>query len=321
MRTHQNNDTGPPRSDMTLLARAALQYYTRHFPISKGKTQLIGLLWKPLSFGKYRCTTTLQGSNVKMSCDLRYFIQRNLFFWGAYENEYCRYWRGLACKANVIFDLGANVGLYSLLAAEANPNASIHAFEPTSELAEILRGNVALNGFENIEIVQVAVGKSSGSAILRECRGSDGANEGMNYIAVEPETPEISDRLVSVVSLPDYLRDQQIGQIDLLKMDIEGGEYEALLGAQAILESKSVRCLFIEFAEWAAKRSGHSTQEVARLLLDTGYRLYRVNHGAATEVQSERIPDGENIVAFASTDCARLAFQGQKKSMVEYQRG
>ena len=276
---------------MTYLARSALQYFVRHFPVSKGKNRLVSALWKPLSFGEYRTLTTLSQADVKMSCDLTQLLQRHLYFWGSYEEQYCDYWIKFARQSQVIFDVGANAGLYSLLAAAANPQASIHAFEPTKEIVEQLLDNIRLNGIRNVNVNAVGVSRRNGSAILRECRGTDGTNEGMNFVVNSETGTEEGDVAIPLVSLDDYCREKHISRIDILKMDIEGGEYEALLGAENLLSSQSIGCLFIEFIEWAAKRSNHSTADLKDILLKAGYRIYRLGAKCLTPVESEVIPD------------------------------
>src|SRR5207253_9968675 len=77
---------------MPHLTRSTLQYFVRHFPISKGKNRLVNALWKPLSFGDYHVLTTLRQAEIKMSCDLTQMLQRHLYFWGSYEDQYCDYW-------------------------------------------------------------------------------------------------------------------------------------------------------------------------------------------------------------------------------------
>src|SRR4051794_10870809 len=123
-----------------------LQYYVRHFPIDLGKNRAISLLWQPLTYGqnKTRHAKLVQG-NITVKCDLQHLIQRQLYFWGTYEPEYCEQWIRLARQSKVIFDVGANVGIYSLLAAEANPAAEIHAFEPSVSMAKVLASNLRLN--------------------------------------------------------------------------------------------------------------------------------------------------------------------------------
>lgn len=279
------------------LGLAALQWYVRRSPLSKGKGRLVSLLWKPLSGGKNRRTTELRQADVRLVCDLTKLIQRHLYFWGHYEEQSCAHWIRLAREARVVFDIGANVGLYSLLAAWANPGSQIHAFEPTPEVAAILKENIELNGPRNISVAQVAVGDADRRGFLRLCAGSDGSNEGMNYLSRDKK--DETDLPVEVVSLDGYCQRHSIEHIDLIKMDIEGGEYEALLGAGQMLHRQAIGCIFLELTEWAAERSGHSTDAIKRLLVDAGYHLFRVGPRALIPMDAETATLSENVIAFA----------------------
>lgn len=284
---------------LTTAGRTALQYYVRHFPLRRGKERLVTALWKPLSFGQFRVRSILQQAEVKIDCDLTKVIQRHLFFWGSYEDEYCELWLKLAVRSHVIFDVGANIGLYSLLASKANPQSSIHAFEPTPLIIDRLDENIRLNNMRNIKVNRVAVGSKTTRGFVRDCRGSDGSNDGMNFLLGENFAPDHDDLCVDVTSLDDYCRRCDIDHIDLLKMDVEGGEYDALTGAQNLLKSQAIGCIFIEFIEWAAKRYGYSLRDVRGVLENTGYRLYRLSSAGFREARVDETLDGENIVACA----------------------
>jgi FkbM family methyltransferase len=288
-------------SEVETLGLTGLKWYARSFPVSKGKERVVSLLWRPLSRGRHKFTVNLHRSNIRVTCDLKEFIQRHLYFWGGYEIEYCRVWKKLVKRSRVIFDVGANVGVYSLLAARTNPAASIHAFEPAPAVLQTLRQNILLNGISNIRLNPLGVSSTSGTGLLRDNRGSDGSNGGMNFLVnrdVEPEKNE--DLRIPIVSLDDYCEEEEIQHIDLLKMDIEGGEFEALVGAEKLLKSQSIGCILIEFVEWAAKRSNHSTAELKHLLVEKGYRIYLLRRRRLQRVQPETIPDGENVIALAT---------------------
>src|SRR5262245_47047510 len=225
----------PPRDFPTKtkeLAHRLLASYVRSFPVNKGKARVVSLLWKPLSFGRYVRETRLRQANVRVRCDISRLVQRQLYFFGAYEEENCDWWVRMAKQARTVFDVGANVGLYSLLAGAVNPQAAIHAFEPTTEVFDALIENLRLNKFSNVLTNRTAVGRTTGKSFLHLCAGSDGSNEGMNYVS--SESISRSDTAVEVVSVDDYCRTRGIDSIDLLKLDIEGGEFEALLGAKSI---------------------------------------------------------------------------------------
>jgi FkbM family methyltransferase len=280
--------------------RRLLQYYVRNFPIDRGKGRAISFLWKTLSKNlPGPLEAQLTQADVKVICHLNQMLQRQLYFWGSYEKDCCAQWIRLAQSAETIFDIGANVGLYSLLAARSNPSAQIHAFEPTAAANELLRTNIALNGFRNITVNNCGIGRDSGEGLLRECRGLDNTNEGMNYIARDESHSQPTDRAVAIVSLDDYCRANGIDRIDLMKMDIEGGEYDALRGARDLLEGKSIGCLFVEFMGWAAERSNHSTADLKELLLEAGYVLYRLGKKGLLPIEREFIPESENVIAFS----------------------
>src|SRR5258708_2750333 len=108
---------------MKELLHQAFKGYFRIFPIHQGKERLLNRFWRPFSFGNHRRATRLKQREISVECDLTKWVQRHLYFFGEYEPENCRYWSRMAARADVIIDVGANVGIYSLTAAVANPKA------------------------------------------------------------------------------------------------------------------------------------------------------------------------------------------------------
>jgi FkbM family methyltransferase len=126
----------------------------------------------------------------------------------------------------VVFDVGANVGFFSLLAARlAGPAGRVEAFEPHPAAAAGLRRNVALNGADTVHVNEVAVGARSGSAELmsvRERSWSHLADRGWH-----PETDDIID--VLVVTIDDLVAGGMRAP-DVVKIDVEGSELDVLQG-------------------------------------------------------------------------------------------
>ena len=105
-------------------------------------------------------------------------LQRQFYFFGTYfleEDALCS-WESAARDANVIFDVGANAGIYGLAALAIQPCASVHAFEPTPEIAVRLRETAKVNGLDHLYVHEVAVSNDNGRAILKRCRGELGTN-------------------------------------------------------------------------------------------------------------------------------------------------
>jgi len=145
-------------------------------------------------------------------------------FWlGTYEREKIAQFAAQLRSHMVVYDVGANVGAYAVLAARRC--AAVHAFEPDLGNLSRLRRNIALNRFTNCTIVPAAAGSHDG--IANFAAGKD---------AFVGRLDPGGSIVVRCVSLDSYAADH--GAPDLIKMDIEGGEIEALAGAREVFKSK-----------------------------------------------------------------------------------
>ena len=136
----------------------------------------------------------------------------------------------------VILDLGANIGIFSLFCSQTNPQLNILSFEPTVENFSLLSKNIAENkSNEKIKIIQKAV-------------TSDGQPRYIHYNKTNPGGSSVNlndnlNGLSETISLIDILR--QNNSIFLIKMDIEGTEYEIFYNI-TISDLKLVKYLYIE---------------------------------------------------------------------------
>lgn len=245
--------------------------YARHFPIRRGKLRLINALW-PLAGNDpaARRLAELKHGGFKVPCDLNEMLQRQLYFFGTYfvEEHIISCWQHAAREASVIFDVGANAGIYSLAALAVQPDLAVHAFEPTPEIADRLRQTAKLNGLQNLEVHEVAIYRETGSALLNRWRGKAGSNEGMNFITA---ADSLDGERVEAVCLDRFCYERRINRIDLLKLDIQGQEHSALMGAIGLLESGRVGTIFMEL-NWAKDRAESCPATVSiRLLQRAGY--------------------------------------------------
>ena len=140
----------------------------------------------------------------------------------------------VSCPDPLIIDCGANIGLSVIRAKQLYPQARIIAFEPDPGIDALLRTNLAVNGFDDIQIIEAAVWTADGE---HEFRG-DGADFGM---LVEKPDGNVSSTLVKTVRLADYLSGETV---DFLKVDIEGAELPVLRSCKK--ELKNVRQLVVE---------------------------------------------------------------------------
>ena len=143
-------------------------------------------------------------------------------------------------ETSVILDVGANCGLFSVLAAQRFPAARIYAFEPAPELAVLASENLKVHGGV---VVQKAVADKSGEAMLFVNKDSQQTNSIIKdaVVAVGKLSGEYK---VEAISLDDFARSEGLDEIDLLKLDVQGAESLVLAGATEIL--KKTRALIVE---------------------------------------------------------------------------
>jgi FkbM family methyltransferase len=173
---------------------------------------------------------------------------------------------------DVFFDIGANVGFFSLLAIRrVGEGGEVYSFEPLPGLASLLRRTVAANHLNNLHVVEAAVGARSGSAEMAVMK--DSAYSHLMGGAAEAETDHGGWRPVSVktVSLDQYF-DTNVGKpLRLIKMDIEGAEVEAIDGARRLLSQPSGPDVICEVNPDHLGRFGHEPRDVFDRFASMGY--------------------------------------------------
>jgi len=125
---------------------------------------------------------------------------------------------------SVIFDVGAHIGLFSLYARALNPVVSIVAFEPEATNFTRLENTINENQIENIQLEPLALSSSSGSKQF--VIALDSHNHHL-LSASEPES-KLKVQNVKAISLFDYCKKKKIKKISLIKLDIEGGEFDVI---------------------------------------------------------------------------------------------
>lgn len=153
-----------------------------------------------------------------------------------------------------------------MIAAQAvGRSGKVYAFEPDPGNLWLLKQNVKLNGFSNIHVVGKAVSEREGKAIL--------------YYGKEPsfhslfQTPDVFTgykRLIECISIDDYLKGQAV---DVIKMDIEGGEIYALKGASKTITRSNKLTMFVEFNPKCLRAAGVESAELLAYLWRMGFEV------------------------------------------------
>lgn len=159
-----------------------------------------------------------------------YQVENELFWVGlnGWEKNSLELWTKLCKQSNVIFDIGANTGVYSLLAKTINPNASVYAFEPVERVFQKLIKNAQLNNYDII-CSQKAVSNQDGKAIIYDTDGSHTYSVTVNKDIKWSDKPTKPVE-IEIITLKTFIEKNHIHQIDLMKIDVETHEPEVLEG-------------------------------------------------------------------------------------------
>ena len=173
----------------------------------------------------------------------------------------------------VFYDLGANIGLYSLLAARIVGAAGcVYSFEPDPEVAARLRRNIARNGFANVTVVEAGVWSTS--VILNfVAAGSASPDKGTGMLV--PEGHNSAGTEIRCIALDDFFASAPPPHV--IKCDVEHAEVEALRGARKLIETSHPWI----FCEIHSEENSHAACE---FLSSLGYAFESVdtNHIAAS---------------------------------------
>ena len=147
-------------------------------------------------------------------------------YWlGSYEIHKRRAFEQEVKPAQVVYDIGANVGFYSILAAHlAGAKGMVYAVEPLRRNVEFVRRHAEINQMKNIEVFEAAVSDQSGEAFF-----DLGVSIATGHLS---ETGSVK---VPMIRLDDLVLTGDILPADIIKMDVEGAEHAALLGAEQLI--------------------------------------------------------------------------------------
>jgi FkbM family methyltransferase len=186
---------------------------------------------------------------------------------GRYEPDMETTLRRYLQPGGVFADVGANEGYFSVLGGQiVGPTGRVIAVEPQSRLQDVIRENVRLNGLSNVTLEQAAVSDADGDAELYLApdlnTGASGLARQTNYAV--PTQRVRTTTLAKLVA--------GVNRIDLMKMDIEGFEYEAILGSKELFRDGVVRAFALELHPPVIRGRGLDPDELVRFLTGCGYR-------------------------------------------------
>lgn len=232
-------------------------------------------------------------------------LSRALFVSDTYEPNTLCVIRELLTQGSTFIDVGANMGVISLVASKwVGPSGRVYSLEPSTREYENLRHNVESNPALSVKPFRLAAASSGGHATLRVAAAS---HAGLNtlgnafpYEGVETERLET----IETITLDDFVAREAIHGIAAMKIDVEGAEAAVLQGAHNVLRDHRPAIVFEVFSRSLAA-NGSTCEALDRLFYDARYRLYSIDEETARLVPLDALAiiDEQNAVALPVERC------------------
>ena len=199
-----------------------------------------------------------------------------------YEPEMVKTIEDIISVDDSFFDLGANEGYFSVLAAKIiGGKGLVYAVEPQSRLQEIVARNFKTNKIDNYRIIQKAISNKEGTIQLSLAPDTNTGSSGLFNVQKYKNPTEV----VHMTTLERLFNDEKIKNIKLMKVDIEGLEYEAILGSQNLFKQNVIENIALELHPSIIEKRNNRVNDIIDFLSEAGYK---VNNKYPTLVYSKK---------------------------------
>jgi len=245
-------------------------------------------------------------STFKMKCyNKRGFTIENRLFWlgsgnnNLWEKQSNTLWSTLAKNSEVVFDIGANTGYYSLLAKANNPRSKVFGFEPVEHIFKWYKSNCDLNQFD-VKCYNLALSDRVGQQyIYRSNTPQNIYSASLDYqFAKSHSKRAVEPVAIETITLKNFIKTNNVNRIDLMKVDVEGYELKVLEGMGKYLAlykpSMIIEVLTAELAE-----------ELTTVLIPLNYLFYNLNKGERPTLSHKITVSGEYNYLFCQKNVAK----------------
>lgn len=227
------------------------------------KNRLINFIFMKLAFLMPKIFNI---NGYKMILDLRDAGDMSIFK-GQYEQFTTKIIENLLKSNDVVIDIGAFVGYFTLLMAKLVKNGMVYSFEPTPETYKKLEKNIKINKFKNILLFNKAVFDKLGTATLNFMKDN---NSGNTLFSSKESMSEIVVETFNLDSL-------NLENVNFIKIDAEGAEFKILKGATRLIENSLNLKMIIEFFPLTLKRAGENPINLLNFIKEKGFIIKNIN--------------------------------------------
>jgi FkbM family methyltransferase len=274
-----------------------IRLYTFNSPVKRGKLRLsrFGMRFSESLPGDVLIDTN---DGRRMYADLSTGMCETLFFLGEYEHAVSSVIKHVVHRGDVCLDVGANLGWYTTLLHQlSGPSGEVHAFEPVPRIYAALKKNVGLiEDASNVHLNNFALGDAPGKVELHLFAGLPNGHTSISTMGRTDYTTVESP----IVTLDSYLEEHQVGDVDFVKVDIEGAELMFFKGASRLFRQKVPPIWMIEMALGTTKGFGYLPQDLIDFMSrHVEYHFYAVQEPSGKLKQVEGFPPddiGANVL-------------------------
>lgn len=207
----------------------------------------------------------------KINLKMDRIVDREIYT-GFFETDTIKCFRSILKPGMTFFDVGGNIGLFSLVAKAKHSDINVYAFEPADEVYVDFQENVKLNNFKNVNIYQKGISDKTGEITFNICE-----DMAYNSIHSNPMVDIVKTITIETFSIDDFCTQNNINKIDVMKIDTEGAESFVLKGGEKMFSQENAPMLFMEYNRYILNEE--QLKEIIYLLEKYGYSIYEIWQG------------------------------------------
>jgi FkbM family methyltransferase len=264
---------------MKRLWRKAIVYYHHDGMKEVGFAFLRKILWHPRSLYRhwlqsYHPTTRINIEGLELHLNPKDFgLSLELATEGIHEPLFTKLLSKLIRPGMTVVDIGGNIGYYALLESKwVGPSGKVIVFEPAPESFELLKANIQKNKLSNVHAYQLAVGETRQRTVFYLYKQA-------NWNSLVRHAKPDGELLIDVYPLDELLRNEP--RVDLIRMDIEGYECQAINGMKEVLvRHKPIICVELHCALVSTSEVEHFLNTLRQLGYEIRYAIQRIKDEA-----------------------------------------
>lgn len=243
-----------------------LRTVTKYYPFQQPRASLLKRLPDvPKEFGCFQAKNGIK--YVAYPCGQDYIV-KNLFWFGDFEPWITFMIRCLIKSGEVVCDIGANIGDTALqILPYLGSSGHIYCFEPVPVLQACLVENLKANNVSSISLVPKVLSNCCGQLIMTVPVTQPGWSKIINN-----NTDSVSENIeIEVITFDDWLKESNISQVAVCKVDVEGHELEVFEGMKNSLRAGKIGSIIFE-----RHQQCNTTDAVVKFLYDFNYKIFRI---------------------------------------------